>query len=321
MTATSLKQASYRILPISIGIWLIAFMSLKVLGQSIPEFDRRIAIFFSATLLTGLSIGIVYGFSRLKLNRSIYLLIGALAIAGIYLAATPLVKRNDTINISGEIPGQIMMLSFQSVLIQPQIEKVFMPVRNSLFSVITNFVAKELKEPVSLILLLSLAQLTLASGIGLWIAEGIDDITHLIPVALVATIADIWSVSAGATAKIVVSSSINYFLLRFPLPAFDAIPYLIGLTDFLFFAIFFQAAIRYNLGALKNSILLASSFIIAIVSALFTSTGLPVLPFMAVLFVVGNFSKLEFKKEELKQVLIFVLVILVLFAFISLKIR
>jgi hypothetical protein len=42
---------------------------------------------------------------------------------------------------------------------------------------------------------------------------------------------------------------------------------------------------------------------------------------MAVLFVAGNFSKLELKKEELKQVLIFVLVIIVIFALISAKIR
>jgi hypothetical protein len=164
-----------------------------------------------------------------------------------------------------------------------------------------------------------MAQLAMAAGIGLWIAEGIDDITHLIPVALVATIADIWSVSAGTTAKIVVSSSINFFLLRFPVLGNNSIPFLIGLTDFLFFAIFFQAAVRYKLGALKNAILLILSFFIAIITALYSNTGLPVLPFMAVLFIAGNFSRLELKKEELKQVLLFVIVILLVFALVTYK--
>jgi nitric oxide reductase large subunit len=105
------------------------------------------------------------------------------------------------------------------------------------------------------------------------------------------------------------------------MPAYGSIPYLIGLTDFLFFAIFFQAAVRYELGALRNAFLLGSAFIIAVISALYTATGLPVLPFMAIFFVVGNFSRLQWKKEELKQVAVFVIVILILFAFISYKLH
>lgn len=321
MSEINFNQRSFKVLPFALGIWTLTFLLLRFFGSAIPEFDRRIATFIAAALLTGLSIGVVYGFSRLKFDRTIYLMIGALSIAGVYLAATPLVKRSQLINDCGEISGQVLFQTTQFVGIVPEAENFLMPVRNSLFSDITNFLEKTVEEPDYLIILLALAQLTLASGIGLWIAEGIDDITHLIPVALVATIADIWSVSAGATAKIVVSSSINYFLLRFPLPAYSTVPYLIGLTDFLFFAIFFGAAIRYNLGAMKNAVILASAFIIAVISALFTSTGLPVLPFMAAFFVAGNFSKLELKKEELKQVLIFVLVIIVVFALITLKTR
>lgn len=301
--------------------WIAAFLLLYFLGKEIPQFDRRLATFFSATLLTALSICVVYGFSRLQLTRQIYLLTGAIAVAAVFFAAQPMVERSRTINISGDQAGQTLLLTVQAAMLQPGADLLVLPLRNQIFSENSNFVESILPEPAMMIILLCLAQLALASGIGLWIAEGIDDVTHLIPVALVATIADIWSVSAGATAKIVVSSSINYFLLRFPLPAYEAIPYLIGLTDFLFFAIFFQAAVRYQLGALRNALLLASAFVIAVVSALYTATGLPVLPFMAVLFVVGNFSRLQWKKEELKQVAVFVIFILILFAFITYKLH
>jgi hypothetical protein len=300
-------------------IWILLFLTFNFLATKVETIDKSVSTFFSATVLTLLSILIVYGFSRLAVSRQKYLLMGAISLIIVFFAATPFVKRSNFINKSGAIPGQSIFYVLQTQTPALNETSVLMPLRNAVFKKNTDFISNLLPENTMLIILLSLAQLGMASGIGLWIAEGIDDITHLIPVALIATIADIWSVSAGATAKIVVSSSINYFLLRFPVLGTDTIPFLIGLTDFLFFAIFFQAAVRYNLGVLKNTLLLGASFIIAIISAIFTSTGLPVLPFMAVLFVGGNFSRLELKREEIKQVVIFVIIILVVFAIVTLK--
>jgi hypothetical protein len=196
-------------------------------------------------------------------------------------------------------------------------EVLSIAVRNKFFNAINQQLAEEFPESAQSILLLALMQLMLAAGIGLWIGEGIDAISHLIPVAIVATVADIWSVSAGATAKIVVSSAINYFLLRFPMPGHNAIPYLIGLTDFLFFAIFFQAAVRFNLGVKKNVLLLLSSFLITVGAAIFFSTGLPVLPFMSLIFVAGNYRHLSLNKEEARQILLFVVFIIIAFTLIS----
>jgi nitric oxide reductase large subunit len=101
------------------------------------------------------------------------------------------------------------------------------------------------------------------------------------------------------------------------MPGYGTIPYLIGLTDFLFFAIFFQAAVRFELGIKKNVLLLLASFFIAVAAAIFFATGLPVLPFMAVLFVVGNFKRLSLKKEEIRQILLFVVFIIIAFTLIS----
>lgn len=308
--------------PLIIGVttWIATFLALYLSPLFLPDFDQRLGTFIAALLLTVLSIGVVYGFSCLRLQRQTFLLLGATAAVAVYFLAQPLVLRSRGINAAGEMPTLVLQLSFRAGA-GLSCDLPVMPLRNHIFREISSLVDESTPESAALIVFLCLAQLTLAAGIGLWIAEGIEDITHLLPVALIATIADIWSVSAGATAKIVVSSSINYFLLRFPLPATAMIPYLIGLTDFLFFAVFFQAAIRYRLGALRNAILLASAFIIAVISAIYTATGLPVLPFMAVLFVIGNFRRLEWKKEELRQVIVFIVVILVIFAIISYRLQ
>jgi len=62
---------------------------------------------------------------------------------------------------------------------------------------------------------------------------------------------------------------------------------------------------------------LLASFLTAVAAAIFFRVGLPVLPFMAVLFVAGNFGQLKLKREEIKQILIFLVVILLLFTAIS----
>ncbi|MEW6709776.1 MAG: hypothetical protein AB1403_08155 [Candidatus Riflebacteria bacterium] len=319
MTASAWRPEGLKTFFAGIFCWAGLFLLLHHWGAMIPQFDQRFATFFSAALLTFLSILVVYGFSCLGLPRQNYLLIGFLAGFAVFFAAQPMIEKSRQVYSNAEAGRQLLFISSGTVSTIP--ESALDQPGNTIFTDIRSAADSFIPDPAMMIILLGLAQLALASGIGLWIAEGIDDITHLIPVGLVATIADIWSVSAGATARIIVSENINFFLLRFPLPAYHEIPYLIGLTDFLFFAIFFQAAVRYQLGTIRNALLLASSFIIAVVSALFTGAGLPVLPFMAVFFIIGNFSRLQWKKEELKQVAVFVIVILILFAILSYKLN
>ena len=231
------KEPSIKLLPAFCSVWIALFVVFELLAPRFETIDRSISTFLSATILTLASILVVSSFSRLVLDRKKYLLIGAISLIAVFLTATPFVKRSEFINSSGEILGQTVFLALQTQTLSINCTPILMPLRNAVFKTNTDFVGNLLPENTWLIILLSLAQLGLASGIGLWIAEGIDDITHLIPVALIATMADIWSVSAGVTAKIVVSSSINYFLLRFPVLGTSSIPFLIGLTDFLFFAI------------------------------------------------------------------------------------
>ncbi|KAF1080980.1 MAG: hypothetical protein GQF41_2794 [Candidatus Rifleibacterium amylolyticum] len=304
------------ILPVAVAGWIMLYLA-ALLYPPEAALPRQIALFTAATILTLASALVVAGFSRLKQHRNVYLLIGLVGLVATFYCAKPLVNRSQMLNRSGAIPGQLIFVTSETHGLTGISEFLLVELRNANFTAINHQLEEEFPESARMILLLALVQLTLASGIGLWIGEGIDEIAHLLPVAIIATVADIWSVSAGATAKIVVSSAINYFLLRFPMPGYGTIPYLIGLTDFLFFAIFFQAAVRFELGIKKNVLLLLASFFIAVAAAIFFATGLPVLPFMAVLFVVGNFKRLSLKKEEIRQILLFVVFIIIAFTLIS----
>ena len=309
------------VLPAALLVWAAGFAMFCVISPQIGFLGENPATFIAAAVMTLLSALVVHGFSCLEVHRSVYLLIGALAVVGVFQAARPMVERSRAINVSGALPGEIMFLSAATAGLSGEADRILMATRNQLFTAVNREVAAAIPERPGMILLLCLLQLTLASGIGLWIGNGIDAVSHLIPVAVVATLADIWSVSAGATSMIIVSSAINYFLLRFPLPGTSEIPYLIGLTDFLFFAIFFQAARRFNLGTARNAVLLLSSFLVAVAAAIFFGMGLPVLPFMALIFVAGNFRRLELKREEIKQILIFSVIILAVFSAVTFYVR
>ncbi|MGM0600627.1 MAG: hypothetical protein ACQETH_12525 [Candidatus Rifleibacteriota bacterium] len=316
MTETNRNFKGSTLITAIVG-WVCFFLIFRLAGQQITIDSKAAAYFLSASMLVILSVWVVKGFSKLDLSRQIYLLIGVAGLVIVFTAAGPLVRRAELINQTSAAPGELLFLTCRYNILQPGVEKIVLPIRNKIFEEISEFGSGLFKEAVHLIIILSIAQLVLASGVGLWIAKGIDKLSHLIPIALVATIADIWSVSAGATAKIIISPHINYFLLRFPLITDNEIPYLIGLTDFLFFAIFFQASIRYGLGTLKNTLLLSASFVIAFSAAIITSKGLPVLPFMAIIFVAGNYKNLEIDKKEMKLVFVFLLVVLAIFAAIT----
>jgi hypothetical protein len=312
---TSEKCFSYKTkhLTAAAASWAVVFALAFKFASNWASIPTSVGMFFSAVLLIFLAIQIVSGFSKLKLHRTHFLAIGAIGLIAVFFLAKPLVKRTDYVSHSSDSICESFLVTAQSHLPGFPVNKILPSFRNEAYMGLIQNYKKEIPESQWLIMVLGLAQLTLASGIGLWIGEGIDEASHLIPIAIVATLSDIWSVSAGATSMIIVSSNIHFFLLRFPLIGGARIPFLIGLTDFLFFAIFFQAAVRFNLGLKKNIFLLVASFLIAVASAIFSQTGLPVLPFMAAFFVVGNFRQLDVNRKDIKLIALFVFGMLIAF--------
>ncbi len=293
--------------------WALAFGGVALLQPGLPELPRAAALFLSATAVIGLSFAWVNAFSRLALHRTTYLALGAVGLALVLVTARPLAGRTAAIERAAAITSGVVLWTTAHAGL-PETDGVIVA-RNEIHGRVADFLEEEIPESPWRIFLLCLAQLLVAAGIGLWIGDGIDEKSHLIPIALVATLADAWSVAQGATALIIRSAQIHYFLLRFPLlsggPA--AFPFLIGLTDFLFFGIYFQAARRFDLGLRKNVLLLGAGFLLTVAAAIFLGAGLPVLPCISILFVLGNWRDLHLERKDLRTIVLFLAAIGVAF--------
>ena len=117
--------------------------------------------------------------------------------------------------------------------------------------------------------------------------------SYLIPLAAAAGLADIWSVAFGVTNKIVQSrTAMNFLLFSFPVAGKGILP-VIGVTDFIFAAMFLSLSLKFDMPVIRTHILVAASFIISITVAASVGFGVPVLPVMGLLFVIGQYKHVK----------------------------
>jgi len=164
---------------------------------------------------------------------------------------------------------------------------------------------------------LSLLGLTLSGGI--LVSRLVERATYILPLSVIAGIADIWSVFAGVTKKAVESKvALNYALFSYPVPGFGIRP-LVGATDFLFAVLYMSLARRFGFSLKKNLTLLALSFLISIAIAIISGVGIPVLPVMALFIILGNWSQVKVTDpKELRESLTGIVLIVVALTVITL---
>ncbi len=171
--------------------------------------------------------------------------------------------------------------------------------------------------PVHIHVLVNLALLGIAYGGGVLLSKAVKKASYLIPLAAAAAIADLWSVGWGATREIVQSpTAMNYLLFAFPVAGKGILP-LIGVTDFVFAALFLALGHRFHLSIPKTQFLLIAAFLASIAFAVVSGIGVPVLPVMGLFFIGGHFQHLKItdpreKKEALAGVLIIVAALCIL---------
>ena len=125
---------------------------------------------------------------------------------------------------------------------------------------------------------------------------------HIGAAALMGLVADIWSVFApsGLTRTMLEHRPdvLNYLLVGFPIPGSGVRP-IIGIADYVFFAIFLLHAEKFGFGFKKAVIALTLSLVVTLVAVNALGLGLPAIPFMATFFVVANLGRLwqDFKKD------------------------
>ncbi|HOT76368.1 MAG TPA: hypothetical protein PK467_11305 [Candidatus Wallbacteria bacterium] len=154
---------------------------------------------------------------------------------------------------------------------------------------------------VSLICLVSAAGL-----IGRIIAVRIDEIAFLIPLCLIAALADIWSVFFGVTSELVTkkSAALNYLLMRYPTLSAGDLRQYIGISDFLFATILMGAAMNFKLNVKKTYAGFAAAFFLTFLTVVITHRGIPAIPAISLAFIIINGPRLKIKLEDIKTMLI-----------------
>jgi hypothetical protein len=181
-----------------------------------------------------------------------------------------------------------------------------------IFAVIDHYANQiAVSTPLS-IFLVDLAILGIAFNLGKLVGLLVNQRSFIVPLALVAAVADLWSVFAGPTAQIIqVPDYYRYFLVCYPQLGSTILSPIIGIGDFTFLALFLTLIPRFELRARSTSWGIIISFIIALFLSTISNKGIPVVPFMATAFLVANWKLLEFKRSDIRTAFIFILLFLV----------
>ena len=144
---------------------------------------------------------------------------------------------------------------------------------------------------------------------GILLGSIIKKPSYLIPLAAAAGLADIWSVTFGVTNEIIQSrTAMNFLLFSFPVAGKGILP-VIGVADFIFATMFLSLSFRFDMPVIRTQIFVAASFIISISIAVLGGFGVPVLPVMGVLFIIGQYKYVKIvdpkeKREVVRGILI-----------------
>lgn len=131
-------------------------------------------------------------------------------------------------------------------------------------------------------------RITAAIGIGAVVARLVDQLAWLILICGGITIVDTWSLlSAHGVTKRLFESDPHHITARLllPLPDVNGVPIAwLGSVDLVFAAIFMSVAHLWRLNVARTAVALWISMSVAVVVPQVTQIGTPVLPFMAVAF-------------------------------------
>jgi len=134
-----------------------------------------------------------------------------------------------------------------------------------------------------------LARILAAACVGISLARYITSVGTVLIVVVAAIAADIFSVLAGPTEALVRTESplLDFLLLVFPTFG-SPLGFGLGLSDFIFLALFAAAARSLDLRYTATLLAVCTAAFLAVTAGLLLARPLHALPFVAVAFVVGN---------------------------------
>jgi hypothetical protein len=139
------------------------------------------------------------------------------------------------------------------------------------------------------LLLANLSRIVAAVCVGISLARYVRSVGVILLIAAVAVASDLLSVFAGPTRVLVEEESPVLDLLVVVFPTFgSALGFGLGVSDFVFLALFAAASRFLNLRYVATLICLCSAAFLAVTAGLLLGRPLPALPFVATAFLLAN---------------------------------
>jgi hypothetical protein len=134
-----------------------------------------------------------------------------------------------------------------------------------------------------------LGRILAAACVGISLARYITSVGTVLIVVVAAIAADIFSVFAGPTEALVRADSplLDFLLLVFPTFG-SPLGFGLGLSDFIFIALFAAAGRFLGLRYTATLLVVCAAAFLAVTAGLLLARPLPALPFIAIAFVFGN---------------------------------
>lgn len=137
--------------------------------------------------------------------------------------------------------------------------------------------------------LANLFRILAAASVGISLARYVGSVGVILLIVAVAVVSDLFSVFAGPTKTLVEEDSPLLDLLLLVFPTFGSVlGFGLGVSDFIFLALFAAASRSLNLRYLATLLCLCFAIFLAVTAGLLLERPLPALPFVAIAFVLVN---------------------------------
>jgi len=174
--------------------------------------------------------------------------------------------------------------------------------------------------PVGARMVVGLSLVVVSFGAGTILAGMVESARYVVPICLVAAMADIWSVLAGPTKKIVESKNelvMRHAFVGQPFIGADEMNPVAGVADIVFIAMFLCIAARLRLN-MRRALLGAFGGLLAGLIVAAAAGGVPGLPFIGAGFVLANWPAVRPGRAEMVKTLVFMAALLAVFTVMAL---
>ena len=137
--------------------------------------------------------------------------------------------------------------------------------------------------------LANLLRIVAAASVGIALARYVSSVGAVLLIVVVATASDLYSVFAGPTRELIEENSPALNLLLLVFPSFgSALGFGLGVSDFIFLALFAAASSFLDLRYLATLVSVCLATVLATAAGLLLERPLPAIPFIAIAFLVVN---------------------------------